>query len=66
MIERSPIDWGAYGINSDDLDELVEQMLRMTQSLAVDPGTPPRTGGALRGYLTRWKARTVTTSERTS
>ena len=48
MIERFPIDWAAQGFSSSDLDELVEQMLRMTQSLVVDPGTPPRTGAALR------------------
>jgi AcrR family transcriptional regulator len=56
MIERFPIDWPAQGFESQDLDELVEQMLRMTQSLVIDSGTPPRTGAALRAYLTRWLA----------
>jgi len=56
MIERFPIDWSTFGFASADLDELVEQMLRMTQSLVVDPGTPPRKGAELRGYLSRWLA----------
>jgi AcrR family transcriptional regulator len=54
MIERFPIDWTANGFDGHDLDELVEQMLRTTQSFVVDPGTPPRTGAALRDYLSRW------------
>ena len=56
MIERFPIDWAAFGFGDHDLDELVEQMLRMTQSLVVDPGSPRRTGHELRRYLTRWLA----------
>jgi AcrR family transcriptional regulator len=59
MIERFPVDWAAHGFDQPDLAELVEQMLRMTQSLAVDPGTPPRTGAALRAYLSRWLAPAV-------
>jgi AcrR family transcriptional regulator len=59
MIERFPIDWTAHGLTGDDLDEVVEQMLRMTQSFVVDPGTPPRTGANLRGYLSRWLAPAV-------
>ena len=56
MIERFPVDWAAYGYIDNDLDQLVEQMLRMTQSFVEHPGTPPRTGAALRGYLARWLA----------
>jgi AcrR family transcriptional regulator len=65
VIERFPIDWEANGFDSVDLDELVEQMLRMTQSLVVDPGTPPRTGVALRDYLTRWLAPAIVATDRT-
>ncbi len=54
------MDWAAKGFESSDLDELVEQMLRMTQSLVVDPGTPPRTGSELRRYLTHWFAPSIT------
>jgi AcrR family transcriptional regulator len=59
VIERFPVDWAAEGFESSELDELVEQMLRMTQSLLVDPGTPPRTGSELRRYLTHWLAPSI-------
>jgi AcrR family transcriptional regulator len=59
MIERFPIDWAVNGFSDCELNELVEQMLRMTQSFVVDPGFAPRTGDALRGYLTRWVAPAV-------
>lgn len=54
IVERFPVDWEACGYTDTDLDELVEQMLRMTQSLVVDPGNPPRRGAPLRAYLRRW------------
>ena len=54
IVERFPVDWGSHGYTDADLDELVEQMLRMSQSLVVDPGNPPRTGEQLRAYLRRW------------
>lgn len=56
FLEQIGIDWSAHGIASDALDEIVEQMLRMTQSLVLDPGTPPRSGLELRRYLHRWFA----------
>jgi AcrR family transcriptional regulator len=59
MVDRFPVDWDAEGFTSDDLDDLVEHMLRVTQSLVFDPGTPPRTGDALRAYLDRWVAPAV-------
>jgi AcrR family transcriptional regulator len=59
VIERFPVDWSAEGYEGSELDELVEQMLRMTQSFVVDPGTPPRTGSELRRYLTRWLAPSI-------
>jgi AcrR family transcriptional regulator len=59
MIERFPIDWAVNGFSDFELNELVEQMLRMTQSFVIDPGIAPRTGGALRAYLTRWVAPAV-------
>lgn len=54
IVDRFPVDWKSYGYTDADLDELVEQMLRMTQSLVLDPGTPPRHGARLRTYLRRW------------
>jgi AcrR family transcriptional regulator len=69
MIERFPIDWTSYGYDNDELNELVEQMLRITQSFVIDPGIPPRTADALRSYLTRWIAPSIiaiSSSERPS
>ncbi|WP_025350320.1 TetR/AcrR family transcriptional regulator [Nocardia nova] len=54
LLQRFPVDWTAAGVT--DLDELVEHMLRIVQSFVIDPGRPPRTGRALRDYLTTWVA----------
>ena len=64
LIERFPVDWPAYGFDDEALNDLVEQMLRMTQSFVIDPGTPPRTGTALRSYLQRWLAPAVAAQTR--
>jgi AcrR family transcriptional regulator len=54
MLERFPVDWGSFGFRSEDLDDLLEHMLRLIQSFVIDPGTPTRRGKALRDYLARW------------
>ena len=36
--------------------ELVEFMLRIFQSLVIDPGRPPHRGKELRAFLRRWVA----------
>ena len=59
VIDRFPVDWSAAGFTDGELDELVEHILRIIQSYAIDPGTPPRTGATLRGYLRRWLAPAV-------
>ena len=48
------VDWVALGLEDDVLDELVEHLIRVTQSMIVVPPDPPRTGGELRAYLSRW------------
>jgi hypothetical protein len=48
------VDWAGLGFGDPDLDELAEHLLRIIQSFIIDPGRPPRTGEALRGYLRRW------------
>lgn len=48
------VDWAALGFDDEAIDDLVEYMLRMLQSFMIDPGRPPRTGAALRGYVRRW------------
>ncbi|MGE2815116.1 TetR/AcrR family transcriptional regulator [Mycobacterium heidelbergense] len=54
MLERFAIDWNAVGITADKLDVLTEYMLRILQSLVIDPGRPPRRGPVLRHYLETW------------
>ena len=56
IVERFDVDWSAAGFGGDDLDQLVEFMLRMLQSLVIDPGRPPRQGKDLRAFLRRWVA----------
>jgi AcrR family transcriptional regulator len=60
MVRRFDVDWTALGFGDDDLDELAEYLLRIIQSFVVDPGRPPRTGAALRGFLRRWVGAAVT------
>ncbi|KUI37618.1 TetR family transcriptional regulator [Mycobacterium sp. IS-1496] len=54
MVRRFDVDWTGLGFSDHDLDELAEYLLRIIQSFVVDPGRPPRTGDALRGFLRRW------------
>jgi AcrR family transcriptional regulator len=54
IIDQIPVDWAAQGFDESTLNEFVEFLLRIIQSLMIDPGTPPRTGPELRNYLTRW------------
>ncbi len=56
FIRRFPVDWARAGFSPNDLDELVEHLLRTAQSFVLDPGAPPRTGVDLRRYLARWLA----------
>jgi AcrR family transcriptional regulator len=54
MLHRYDIDWEHYGFDEAGLDELNEFSLRVLHSYLADPGRPPRRGGDLRRYLTRW------------
>lgn len=63
MLRRFPIDWAASGYREPDLDELAEYLLRIVQSLVIDPGHPPRSGAELTRYLTRWVAPTLMCQE---
>ena len=42
LLERFDVDWGSVGITDDNMDGLVEFMLRMFQSLVIDPAVPPQ------------------------
>jgi AcrR family transcriptional regulator len=54
LLERTPVNWEQAGYDRAGLGELGEFTLRVLQSLVLDPGTPRRSGSALRGYLRRW------------
>lgn len=62
LLRRTDVDWTALGYDEDELDGLVEFMLRLIQSMAVSPLAPSgreRTGAELRAYLQRWLAPAV-------
>jgi AcrR family transcriptional regulator len=59
ILQRFDVDWPTAGFAGQKLDELVEFMLRILQSLILDPGRPPRTPDALRQYLREWIAPAV-------
>lgn len=54
LLRKFDVDWAGLGYTDAELDELAEHLLRIIQSFVIDPGRPPRTGEALRGYLRRW------------
>lgn len=57
IIDQFDVAWHPLGWSADDMNELVELMLRMVQSQLTDPG--PRTPAELRRYLHRWMAPAV-------
>jgi AcrR family transcriptional regulator len=59
LINRFASFWESAGYRDDELDELVEHILRIIVSFTIDPGTPPRSGDDLRDYLRRWVAPAV-------
>lgn len=56
LLTSFPVDWSAVGLDGDSLRELVEHLLRILQSLVLDPGDPERSAEELRAYLQRWVA----------
>jgi AcrR family transcriptional regulator len=54
ILQRTHIDWAALGYDDATIDELVEFLLRMIQSMVVAPPDPPRSSADLRAYLRRW------------
>ncbi len=55
-IRLAPVNWADAGLSHEEIDELVDLMLRLIASMLVDPPDPPRTGASLRRYLRRWIA----------
>ena len=54
ILQHTHIDWAALGYDDATIDELVEFLLRMIQSMVVAPPDPPRSSADLRAYLRRW------------
>ncbi|MGA8328418.1 MAG: TetR/AcrR family transcriptional regulator [Mycobacterium sp.] len=56
LLMRIDVDWHSVSLDGEALDGLVEFMLRILQSLVIDPGRPPHHGKELRTFLRRWIA----------
>ena len=54
ILHHARIDWNQLGFDEHTIDELVEFLLRIIQSMVIAPSDPPRTGAELRAYLHRW------------
>lgn len=54
MLEHTGIDWAATRFTGQRMDDLVEFLLRMIQSMVIAPSDPARGPTALRGYLRQW------------
>ena len=54
VLHHAQIDWDQLGFDDPMIDELIEFLLRMIQSMVIAPPDPPRDGAALRAYLHRW------------
>lgn len=59
LLRRTGIDWAGLGYDDEELDGLVELLLRLIQSMAVTPVAPSgvvRSPAERRAYLRRWLA----------
>ncbi|WP_007510947.1 hypothetical protein [Pseudofrankia saprophytica] len=54
IVVDTRVDWAALGYDDQTLDELVEFLLRIIQSMVIAPLERPRSRDELRGYLRRW------------
>jgi AcrR family transcriptional regulator len=54
ILQHTHIDWAALGYDDATIDELVEFLLRMIQSMVVAPSEPRRSSTELRAFLRRW------------
>ncbi|MGC5247559.1 TetR/AcrR family transcriptional regulator [Gordonia sp. DT219] len=54
MVARMDVDWAERGYTDDDLEVLVEIVLRTLQSLIIDPGLEPYSAAGRRAFLDRW------------
>jgi len=54
ILHHARIDWNQLGFDDNTIDELVEFLLRIIQSMVIAPPEPPRSSAELRAYLHRW------------
>jgi AcrR family transcriptional regulator len=54
ILHHAHIDWNQLGFDDATIDELIEFLLRVIQSMVIAPPEPPRSGAELRAYLRRW------------
>jgi AcrR family transcriptional regulator len=54
ILHHARIDWDELGFDDHTIDELVEFLLRIIQSMVIAPPEPPRSSAELRRYLHRW------------
>lgn len=54
ILHHARIDWDQLGFDDQTIDQLVEFLLRIIQSMVIAPPDPPRSGAELRAYLHRW------------
>jgi AcrR family transcriptional regulator len=66
LLEHTEIDWAALGYRGKDLDDLVEYLLRIIQSMVLVPSDPPRSATELRALLRHWIGPVVTTPPRSA
>jgi AcrR family transcriptional regulator len=51
---NTKFDWDTLGFDDQRINELIELMLRLIQSMLIAPVDPPRSDEELRSYLRRW------------
>ncbi len=54
ILHHAQIDWDQLGFDDHMIDELIELLLRVIQSMVIAPPDPPRSAAQLRAYLHRW------------
>jgi AcrR family transcriptional regulator len=54
ILQHTHIKWADLGYDDTTIDQLVEFLLRMIQSMVIAPPDPPRLSSELRVYLRRW------------
>jgi AcrR family transcriptional regulator len=54
ILRHLSLDWSAFGIGDDELDDLAELMMRLMVSFLQHPPATPRSPDELRAFVGRW------------